>query len=89
MVAAVDYFAAVRLFPRSVRPRRTAWIVVGVAIARLLLIEAPVAVDRFFWPSLVFVPAILLLLADLRRWLTIEFRRGAENGETPCPLRLP
>jgi alpha-1,6-mannosyltransferase len=42
--------------------------------------------DRFFWPSLVYVPAILLLLADLRPWLAIKLRRGAENGETPCPL---
>jgi len=41
------------------------------------------------WPSLVHVPAILLLLADLRPWLAIKLRRGTENGEAPCPLRLP
>ncbi len=41
------------------------------------------------WPSLIYVPVILPLLADLRPWRAIKLRRGAENGETPCPLRLP
>jgi hypothetical protein len=62
------------------------------ALARgrpLLLIEEPVPEDRFFWLWLVYVPAIPLLLADLRPWLAIRHRRGAEIGETPCPLRLP
>jgi hypothetical protein len=60
--------------------------VLWLAIAPLLFIEEPVPGDHFFWPSLVYVPAILLLLADLRPWIAIKLRRGAENGETPCPL---
>jgi alpha-1,6-mannosyltransferase len=79
------YFAWLAL-PAVVAPSRA---LLWVATAPLLLIEEPVPGDRFFWPSLVYVPAILLLLADLRPWLAIKLRRGAENGETPCPLRLP
>jgi hypothetical protein len=79
------YFAWLAL-PAVVAPSRT---LVWLATAPLLFIEDPVAEDRFFWPSLVYVPAILLLLADLRPWRAIKLRRGAENGETPCPLRLP
>ena len=79
------YFAWLAL-PAVVAPSRA---LLWLATAPLLLIEEPVPGDRFFWPSLVYVPAILLLLADLRPWLAIKLRRGAENGETPCPLRLP
>jgi hypothetical protein len=64
-------------------------VVVAPSRALLWLATAPLLL-RFFWPSLVYVPAILLLpLADLRPWLAIEHRRGAEIGETPCPPRLP
>jgi len=76
------YFAWLAL-PAVVAPSRA---LLWLATAPLLLIEEPVPGDRFFWPSLVYVPAILLLLADLRPWLAIKLRRGAENGETPCPL---
>ena len=76
------YFAWLAL-PAVVAPSRT---LLWLATAPLLLIEEPVPGDRFFWPSLVYVPAILLLLADLRPWLAIKLRCGAENGETPCPL---
>jgi hypothetical protein len=55
----------------------------------LLLVDEPVPGDRFFWPSLVYVPATLLLLADLHPRLTIKFRRRAGLGDTVCPLRLP
>jgi alpha-1,6-mannosyltransferase len=79
------YFAWLAL-PAVVAPSRA---LLWLATAPLLLIEEPIPGDRFFWPSLVYVPAILLLLADLRTWLAIKLRRGAENGETPCPLRLP
>ena len=79
------YFAWLAL-PAVVAPSRA---LLWLATAPLLLIEDPVPGDRFFWPSLVYVPAILLLLADLRPWLAIKVRRGTENGETPCPLRLP
>jgi len=78
------YFAWLAL-PAVVAPSRA---LLWLATAPLLLIEEPVPGDRFFWPSLVYVPAILLLLADLRPWLAIKLRRAAENGETPCPLRL-
>jgi hypothetical protein len=68
------------------------WLVwLGTALLALtlfgLLLDVPAAEgdDRRFWPSLVCVPAILLL-ADHRPWLAIKLRRGAENGETPCPL---
>ena len=76
------YFAWLAL-PAVVAPSRA---LLWLATAPLLLIEEPVPGDRFFWPSLVYVPAILLLLADLRPWLAIKLRRGAENGETSCPL---
>lgn len=78
------YFAWLAL-PAVVVPSRA---LLWLATAPLLLIEEPVPGDRFFWPSLVYVPAILLL-ADLRPWRAIKLLRGAENGETPCPLRLP
>jgi hypothetical protein len=79
------YFAWLAL-PSVVPPSRA---LLWLTTAPLLFIEEPVPGDRFFWPSLVYVPAILLLLADLRPWLAIKLRRGAENGETPCPQRLP
>jgi hypothetical protein len=40
-------------------------------------------------PTHVYVPATLLLLADLRPRLTIKLRRRAGLGDTACPLRLP
>ncbi len=76
------YFAWLAL-PAVVAPSRA---LLWLATAPLLFIEGPVPGDRFFWPSLVYVPAFLLLLADLRPWIAIKLRRGAENGETPCPL---
>lgn len=79
------YFAWLAL-PAVVAPSRA---LLWLATAPLLLIEEPIPGDRFFWPSLIYVPAILLLLADLRPWRAIKLRRGAENGETPCPLRQP
>ena len=44
---------------------------------------------RFFWPSLVYVPAILLLLVDLCPRLMIKLRRGTEMGESACPPQRP
>lgn len=76
------YFAWLAL-PAVIAPSRA---LLWLATAPLLLIEEPVPGDRFYWPPLVYVPAILLLLADLRSWLAIRLWRGAENGETPCPL---
>jgi len=75
------YFAWLALPAVVASSRALLWL----ATAPLLLIEDRPG-DRFFWPSLIYVPAILLLLADLRPWLAIKLRRGTENGETPCPL---
>jgi hypothetical protein len=60
-----------------------------LATMPLLLIDEPIPGDRFFWPSLVYVPATLLLLAELRPRLAIKLRRRPE-WETPhvhydCP----
>nr|WP_294524080.1 glycosyltransferase 87 family protein [uncultured Rhodopila sp.] len=71
------YFAWLAL-PAVVAPSRA---LLWLATAPLLLIQEPVPGDRFFWPSLIYVPAILLLLADLRPWIAIKLRRGAETGE--------
>ena len=79
------YFAWLAL-PAAVAPSRA---LLWLATAPIVLIQEPVPGDRFFWPSLVYVPALLLLLADLRPWLAIKRRRGDEIGETPCPLQLP
>lgn len=75
------YFAWLAL-PAVVAPSRA---LLWLATAPLLLIEDPIPGDRFFWPSLVYVPTILLLLADLRPWLAIKPRSSAENGEISCP----
>jgi hypothetical protein len=70
------YFAWLALPAVVAPPRRLLW----PATAPLLLIEEPILGDRFFWPSLIYVPAILLL-ADLRLRITMQHRRGAEIGE--------
>jgi alpha-1,6-mannosyltransferase len=73
------YFAWLAL-PAVVAPSRA---LLWLATAPLLLIEEPVPGDRFFWPSLIYIPAILLLLADLRLRIMLKHQRGAEIGETP------
>lgn len=55
----------------------------------LPLFDEPIPRGRFFRSSLVYVPATLLLLADLRPRLAIKLRRRAGMGETACPPRLP
>ena len=90
VVSAAVYFGAVRLILRNAWPCGTVWIVLGVAVAlRMLLVIGPIPHDQFIWRSLVYVPATLLLLADLRPRLTIKFRRRVGLGDTVCPLRLP
>jgi hypothetical protein len=90
VVSTAVYFGAVRLILRNAWPCGTVWIVLGVAVAlRMLLVIGPIPHDQFIWPSLVYVPATLLLLADLHPRLTIKFRRRAGLGDTVCPLRLP
>jgi alpha-1,6-mannosyltransferase len=79
------YFAWLAL-PAVVAPSRA---LLWLATMPFLLFDEPIPGDRFFWPSLVYVPATLLLLADLRPRLTIKLRRRAGLGDTACPLRLP
>jgi alpha-1,6-mannosyltransferase len=59
------WYSAWLALPAVVAPSRA---LLWLSTASLLLIEEPVPGDRFFWPSLVYVPAILLLLADLCPW---------------------
>ena len=79
------YFAWLAL-PAVVAPSRA---LLWLATMPLLLIDEPVPGDRFFWPSLVYVPAMLLLLADLRSRLVMKLRRHAGMGSSSCPLQLP
>ncbi len=70
------YFAWLALLAAAASFHARLWL----ATAALLLIVQPVPGDRFFWPSLVYVPAILLLLlADLRFRLVIEHSRGPKR----------
>jgi alpha-1,6-mannosyltransferase len=79
------YFAWLAL-PAVVAPSRA---LLWLATTPLLLNQDPVPGDRFFWPSLIYVPALLLLFADPRPRFAIKLRRGGATGESPCPLRLP
>lgn len=79
------YFAWLAL-PAVVAPSRA---LLWLATMPLLLIDEPIPGDRIFWPSLVYVPAATLLLADLRPWLVMTRRRRAGMGGSTCPLRLP
>ena len=79
------YFAWLAL-PAVIAPARA---LLWLATAPLLLVIGPIPHDQFIWPSLVYVPATLLLLADLHPRLTIKCRRRAGLGDTVCPVRLP
>jgi hypothetical protein len=79
------YFAWLAL-PAVVTPSRA---LLWLATMPLLLIDEPIPGDRFFWPSLLYVPATLLLLADLRPRLVMKLRRRAGMGGSTCPLQLP
>jgi alpha-1,6-mannosyltransferase len=79
------YFAWLAL-PAVVAPSRA---LLWLATTPLVLIDEPTPGDRFFGPSLVYVPAILLLLVDLRPWLAIKLRRRAGMGDNACPLQQP
>jgi len=57
------YFAWLAL-PAVLAPSRG---LLWLATMPLLLIDEPIPGDRFFWPSLVYLPALALHLADLRR----------------------
>ena len=61
--------------PAIVAPSRA---LLWLATIPLLLIGEPVPGDRFFWPSLVYVPAILLLLAAISA-------RGSRSGSGVAP----
>jgi alpha-1,6-mannosyltransferase len=80
------YFAWLALPAVAAPSRALLWL----ATTPLVLIDEPIPVDRFFGPSLVYVPAILLLLlVDLRPWLAIKLRRRAGMGDNACPLQQP
>lgn len=79
------YFAWLAL-PAVVAPTRA---LLWLATMPLVLIEEPVPGDRFFWPSLVYLPAALLLVADLRPRLLMKLRRRAGTEGRTCPLQLP
>ncbi|GAN76299.1 glycosyltransferase 87 family protein [Acidisphaera rubrifaciens] len=71
------YFAWLAL-PAVIAPSRA---VLWLATAPLLLISEPVVGDRFLWPSLIYVPAAVLLLADVRWQRAIHLRQIASIGE--------
>jgi alpha-1,6-mannosyltransferase len=52
----------------------------------LILVIDPIGHSRFLWPSLIYVPAALLLLADLHRHRATSRRLAAETGDLSCPL---
>ncbi len=79
------YFAWLAL-PAVVAPSRA---LLWLATVPILLFDEPIPGDRFFWPSLIYVPAIVLLLADIRPWLMTKRRHGAGMGDTACSRRLP
>jgi alpha-1,6-mannosyltransferase len=79
------YFAWLAL-PAVIAPSRA---LLWLATMPFLLIDEPIPGDRFFWPSLIYVPAVLLLLVDLRRRRSLKLQPTAENGVITCPLQLP
>lgn len=79
------YFAWLAV-PAVVAPSRS---LLWLATAPLLLIDEPVSGDRFFWPSLIYLPAAVFLVADLRRRHIVQARQTTGIGEPTCPLRQP
>ncbi|HEX3984941.1 MAG TPA: hypothetical protein VHX12_14710, partial [Acidisoma sp.] len=77
------YFAWLAL-PAVVAPSAA---LIWLSTAPLLLVIGPVPHDRFIWPSLIYVPAALLLLADLRRHRATSRRLATETGDLSCPLQ--
>jgi alpha-1,6-mannosyltransferase len=72
------YFAWLAL-PAAVAPSRA---LLWLATMPLLLYLDPIAGDRFLWPALIYLPAALLLAADLRRGRTL----APSAGDIACPL---
>lgn len=75
------YFAWLAL-PAVVAPSRA---LLWLATAPLLLIVDPIAGDYFLWPSLIYLPAALLLIADWRRQRIIQGGQATGVGEPTCP----
>ncbi len=71
------YFVWLAL-PAVVAPSRP---LLWLATAPLLLVIGPIPADRLVWPSVVYIPAALLLLTG-HRW-----RPGNVTGDIACPLR--
>jgi alpha-1,6-mannosyltransferase len=79
------YFAWLAV-PAVVAPSRP---LLWLATMPILLMAEPVLRDQFFWTALIYVPALLLLLADHRRQRAINLRRTAGIGDPACPLQQP
>lgn len=75
------YFAWAAL-PAVVAPSAA---LLWLATAPLLLIIDPIGQSRFLWPSLIYLPAAVLLLFDLRRRVQTRAQRPV-SGELSCPL---
>ncbi len=79
------YFAWLAL-PAVVAPSRA---LLWLATVPLLLVIGPIPHDPFIWRSLVYVPAALLLLADLRRRRLALPSPSTASGDIACPLQSP
>jgi alpha-1,6-mannosyltransferase len=77
------YFAWLAL-PAVVAPSAA---LLWLATAPLLLINDPIPQDRFIWPSLIYVPALVLMLVDLRRRRAMPRPLAAKTGDMSCPLQ--
>jgi alpha-1,6-mannosyltransferase len=77
------YFAWLAL-PAVVAPSAA---LLWLATAPLLLIIGPIPHDRFIWPSLIYVPAAALLLAELRWRRALPRNPPVKTGEISCPLQ--
>ncbi len=77
------YFAWLAL-PAVVAPSAA---LLWLATAPMLLIIGPIPHDRFIWPSLIYVPAAALLLAELRWRRALPRNPPVKTGEISCPLQ--
>ncbi len=79
------YFAWLAL-PAVIAPSHA---LLWLATASLLLVISPIPNDDFIWPSLVYIPALLLLLADLHRSRAMALPSPARPGDIACPRQSP
>ncbi len=79
------YFAWLAL-PAAIVPSRA---LLWLATVPLLLLIGPIPHDEVIWRSLIYVPAALLLLADLRRPRPALPSPSTAPGDIACPLQSP